>query len=526
MHFSEQEGTNSGGASTACSIIFEKKTDSELRYPTHPSPTGLDDTEKQVQDFSKAADLNSGTRPNAFRKHIIIPILCSAQFFDIFSSSSSIIALPEIGQALNFSASELQWVVAAYTLTFASLQLIGGRLSDIYYPKPVFIAGCTIVGVFSILCAVSVDPIMLIVFRAVQGIGAGFTIPPAISLIVQTRPNPTEQSLALAAFAAFGAMGNALGFVLGGILTSRVGWKWVFYIVAIMILPLAALSVLILPGYDAKANMTDTGKERRLDLPGVCALTGGLILFVYAISDASNIGWDKPQIIVTLILSMLFMLVFFLIERKVNDPAVPPSTWFIPNVIPLFIYSLGIYWFLYGTELQLVEIFQDLFGWSALKASVHCIPIGVAGGITSYLFGTYGPRFSRRISLPVGQLLMGVGSVLFALADTPEKYWSHVFPGMVVGMIGIAISYVGVNVAVMASARKGEEGVVGALVNTSFQLGATIGLAVMTSITIGVNDHLPGNADALAQFTGYRDAFWLLVGMHGLLAIVSLVFVK
>ncbi|KAI5121919.1 hypothetical protein M0805_000248 [Coniferiporia weirii] len=440
------------------------------------------------------------------------------------NSSSSIIALPQIGDALGFSASELQWVVAAYTLTFASFQLIGGRLSDIYHPKPVFIAGYAIVGLLSILCAVSINPIMLIVFRAIQGIGAALTVPPAIALIVQTVPDPQKQARALAAFGASGAVGNSLGFVLGGVLTSRVSWTWVYYLVAIMILPLCALSVLVLPNY--KPNEEDASKSRRIDMPGVTTLTVGLILFVYAISDASHTGWGKPQIIVILVFSVVFVLAFFFVERKVQDPAVPPSTWFAPNVIPLFIYSLSIYWFLYGSELQLVEIFQDLFGWSPLKASLHCIPIGVAGGISAHLTGVYGSRLPQKVLLPVGELFMGVGIVLFALSDSPEKYWSHVLPGMIIGMIGVAIAYVGVSVAIMASARKGEEGVVGALVNTSFQLGATVGLAIMTSIQLGVNKNLPVDADIHSQFAGYADAFWSLLGFNVLMAIVSVVFVR
>ena len=120
---------------------------------------------------------------------------------------------------------------------------------------------------------------------------------------------------------------------------------------------------------------------------------------------------------------------------------------------------------------------QQLFGWSPLSASLHCLPIGIAGGISSYLSGLYGPRLPRKLLLPGGQLLMAIAAILFALSDTPSKYWSHTFVAMIIGMLGTGIAYVGVMVAVMASAPKGEEGVISALLNTAFQLGATIGLA-------------------------------------------------
>ncbi|KAH8119333.1 major facilitator superfamily domain-containing protein [Phellopilus nigrolimitatus] len=469
-----------------------------LGVSTHSSPVS-EDTEKQEQGFGKWL--------NALQNHMIVPILCATEFAEVFSTSSCIIALPKIGHALSFSPSELQWVVAAYTLTFASLQLIGGHLSDIYYPKPVFIAGCTIAGVLSIFCAVSVNPIMLIIFRAVQGsTGAGFAIPPAISLIVQIRPNPAEQSLTLSAFFSSGKMGNALGFALDGVLTSYVGWKWVFYFVAIMMLSLAALSVLILPGHDAKTNMKNAGKKRRLDLPGVFALTGSLIIFVYAASDASSVGWDQSQIIVTLILSMLF----FPFRAKSEGSCHAPEYLVHPE------YHTFICLF---TRVQFVEVFQhfSLLGplWVVCTQSRRAL---------------YPDRcHERNIIVP----RRGLWFVLIASDISPSgpasyeyKYWIHVFPGMVVGMAGVAISDVGVSVAVMASARRGEKGVVGALVNTSLQLGATIGLAVMTSVSTSVNDRLPTNAEVLAKFAGYSDAFWLLVGTNGLLDIVALVFVR
>ncbi|KDQ13881.1 hypothetical protein BOTBODRAFT_110904 [Botryobasidium botryosum FD-172 SS1] len=409
----------------------------------------------------------------ALRKIVIMSVLCSAQFFDIFNAVSSIACLPKLGEDLGFTPGALQWVLSAYTLTFAAFMVSAGRISDIYHPKPVFCAGYMLVGIMSVLCAVSVHPIMLLVFRAVQGIGAALTIPSAIAMIVQNFPDPEEQGRALSIFGAFGAVGNVIGFVLGGVLTARVNWRWVYYLVAIIVIPFAVLSFFALP----KHSLPSVEGRRGLDWPGVATLTAGLILFVYAISDANDVGWGKPQIIVTLILSVVFIIGFFFVERFVKDPAVPPSIWSNQNFTPLFLYTWSVYWFLMGSELQLVLIFQDLFGWSPLSAAVHCIPIGVSGGISAYLTGVISPYIPRRILLVLGQLFMAVGVILFALVDSPDKYWSHVFPGMIVGMCGLALGYVGANIAIMAGARPGEEGVVGAMMNTAFQLGATIGLA-------------------------------------------------
>lgn len=291
-----------------------------------------------------------------------------------------------------------------------------------------------------------------------------------------------------------------------------------------LVLPLTAISWIALPGSPKTESEKVENNRRHIDIPGVTALTGGLILFVYAISDANTAGWGKPQIVVTLIMSGVFILAFFIIERYVKDPAVPPSTWFNKNAIPLFVYSLSIYWFLTGAELQLVQIFQDLYGWSALSAALHCIPIGVAGGVSSQLTGMYGPRIPRRILLPFGQLLLIVASTLFALSDHPSKYWSHILPGMILGLWGLAIAYVAANIALMSSAKKGEEGVMGALMNTAFQLGATVGVAVMTAITLGVNKKQP--LDPVSQFKGYETSFWSLLALHGISLLVVVVWVR
>ncbi|KAF8520827.1 major facilitator superfamily domain-containing protein [Gautieria morchelliformis] len=427
--------------------------------------------------LEKAVDGEPSSQPleslKGFRKAFMLFFLCSAQFFDIFNAVSTIIALPEISKDLHFFPGALQWVVSAYTLTFATFLLFAGRLSDIYYPKLVFSLGYFAVGVFSILCAVSVHPIMLLVFRAMQGIGAAMTFPSALAMIMQHFPDSKEQGSALAIFGAFGAVGNVTGFILGGVLTARVSWRWIFYLVAIIIIPFSILSFIFLPNSSVSAK----ARQRRLDWQGVVALAGGLILFVYALSDGNNVGWKKPQIFVSLVFSVIFVVSFFLIERSVKDPAVPPRIWSNQNFLPLFLYSWSIYWSLNASELQLIQIFQDLWGWSALSAALHCIPIGVAGGVVSYLTGAFALHVPRRVLLIGGQLGMLVGTLLFALADSPAKYWSHIFPGMIIGLVGLAMAYVAANIFIMAGSRKGEEGVVGAMMNTAFQLGATVGLA-------------------------------------------------
>ncbi|THH29152.1 hypothetical protein EUX98_g5035 [Antrodiella citrinella] len=491
---------------------------------------------------SEALPEPQATGPTAFRKAAILAILCSAQFFDVFNACASIAALPLIGADLEFTSGMLAWVLAAYTLTFGAFQVPAGRLSDIYHPKPVFVIGYLGVGIFSILCGVSVHPIMLLIFRAVSGIGAAMTIPSAIAMIVINFPDPVEQSRALGLYGAFGAVGNAIGFVLGGVLAAKASWRWVFHLIGICTVPFAVVAFFALP----KTPVTTTGVKRSVDIPGITVLTAALILFVYAISDGGAEGWGTPQIITTLILSIVTFAAFFVVERYVKDPAIPPRIWFNKNFAVMFFFSWSVYWNLMAAELQLVQVFQDLWHWSPISAALHFLPFGasiiihvpkavrmlndyhiysgVVGGIITILTGTYGHLIPRRILLIAGQLCMCIGSILFALADTPDKYWSYIFPGMIVNMVGVALSYVGASVTTMSGAPKGEEGVVGAILYTSFQVGSTIGIAIVSSISFSVNQGLP--LDALSQHKGYAASFWSVLGMHGVMIILSVLFVR
>jgi MFS family permease len=204
----------------------------------------------------------------------------------------------------------------------------------VYGPIPVFAGGFLIMGICSILCAVSQHYIMLLVFRAVAGIGAAMTVPPSVSLLVQIFTDPKEQQLALGIYSGFGGLGNMIGVVVGGALTTHASWRWIYYLTAIITIPLAVLSFFFLPKVQPSS-----AEKRSLDLPGIGVLTAGLILFVYAISDGNDAGWDSARVLATLIISIFLLIAFFFVERYVKDPAVPPSTWTNKNFTPLFFYT-------------------------------------------------------------------------------------------------------------------------------------------------------------------------------------------
>jgi hypothetical protein len=296
----------------------------------------------------------------------------------------------------------------------------------------------------------------------------------------------------------------------------------VFYLLAILIIPFSAVSWFVLPGGSSSAEKT----KKSLDWPGVTSFTVGLILFVFAISEGSISGWASPRVIAPLVISIFAFGAFLVIERIVKDPALPPRTWTNKNFTPLFFYGWSIYWWVFAAQMQWVEVFTSLWGISTLSAALRCLPLGIAGGTTAYLTGIFAHKVPRLVLLVSGQVLMGVGSILFALADDKSKYWSHVVPGMIIGMFGLGVAYVACTIVVMEGTRKGEEGVVSAVMYTSYQVGATLGLAIIASITLGVNSKLVAEGGDLNEFAGYAASFWSLLGLNGAATLITLLFVR
>ncbi|KAF5331470.1 hypothetical protein D9758_015501 [Tetrapyrgos nigripes] len=493
----------------------------DLSLSTTPTLCEKIDETKEVSDSESVAKADEH-QLSSLRRNLILAVLASAQFFDIFNACAAMIALPELQADLGFKEGTIQWVISAYTLTFASFMLISGRISDMFHPKPVFVVGILLIGLLSIPIGASVNPIMAIILRAIQGIGAAMNIPSAISMIRSSFPDAAERSRAYAIYGTFGAIGNCLGFVLGGVISSKASWRWVFYLLAIVIIPFSAVSWFILPG---ASSSTEKPQKKSLDWPGVASLTIGLILFVFAISEGSTSGWNSATVIAPLVISIFTFASFFVIERIVQDPAVPPRTWTNKNFAALFFYGMTPYGWIFAVQVQLVELFTSLWGISTLSAALRSIPLGLAAGITSYLTGIFAPKVPKLVVLISGHVFMAVASILFAFADEESKYWSHVVPGMIVGMLGLGISYVGCTIVVMEGTREGEEGVVSAVIYTSYEIGATLGPAVAASITLGVNTKLAAGGD-VNDFAGYAASFWALLGLNGVAILIVLLFVR
>ncbi|KAJ8516155.1 hypothetical protein ONZ45_g6509 [Pleurotus djamor] len=478
-------------------------------------------TSRQVEVTTNAVKKEvDGGQVARWRAWTLLFIFSATQMLDIFNVTAPTVALPDIANDIGVTFEERQWTINAYSLTFGAFLLTGGRFSAIYGPKYLFVGGFGWLGVCGIVNGFAVNGPMLFVFRAFQGIGAAMTIPAALSMITQLFPSRGDQDVALGIFAGFGAMGSVCGLVLGGVISQLLTWRWIFWILSMVVIPLAILAFVLAPNFKTESDAT----LKSMDWLGLVTITLSLILFIYSVTEGNEKGWATGGILAPLIISIFLLPVFGYIETKVADPLIPPAVWSLPEFVPLFFISLSEYLTMNVIIYQESLVFQQVWGVTSLSAALRIIPFGITGFIVTVSMGWVTPHVAPRWVLFGGQLLMLAGSVLVACADTESKYWRLVLPAMILAALGVASGFVAANIAMLRtplakpSLRLPDStALIGAIFNADLQIGSTLGLAIATAITSRVN----GTNNA--EFAGYRASYWFLVGLTAFEAILALV---
>ncbi|KXN92650.1 hypothetical protein AN958_00898 [Leucoagaricus sp. SymC.cos] len=462
-----------------------------------------------------------GTSP--WQAHTLLLIFSTAQLLDIVNVTSPVIALPHISDDIDLGASDRQWAVNAYTLTFGAFLLTASRFSAVYGPKALFLAGFSTVGIGSLINGFAVNGPMLFVIRALQGIGAALTIPSAITMIVLLYPTRGEQDQALALFAGFGAIGNIGGLVIGGLISETIGWKWCFWIMAMVIIPMCVIVYLLSPTPPRTRSVSDVYKH--MDWLGLFLITASALLFVFAITEGNVRGWSSKQVLPPLIISIVLLPIFVVVEKYTTEPLIPFWIWTLPTFTPLFFIVLSEYAYMNVTMYQMSNVFQSVWGVTALNAAVRTIPFGLTGLVTTTAMGFITPHVAPRWILTGGQLLVLGGAILLTFAETKDKYWPIVFPAFIITPCGIASGFVSANVAMLRSPLLKPDvdlnasiALIGAIFNANLQIGSSIALAIVTAITNNVNSQAN-----VTDFKGYRAAWWFVVGLAGFMAVLSAV---
>src|SRR5918998_663883 len=460
------------------------------------------------------------------RRWKALALLSLAQFLIIMDTSIIGVALPAIQQQFSFSQSELQWIFSAYVIVFGALLLLGGRLSDILGQRRIFIIGFAILTVASIIAGLASSGNVLIAARALQGVGAALIAPSAMSILMNLFTIPSERNKAMGFWGAAAPAGGTAGVFLGGIITAYVDWSWVFLINVPIGIAVLALSGVVLP----RGSNNIKKQTGRVDYPGALSITGALVLLVYAIVTANDAGWSSLQTVSLLLTSTGLLGAFIMIQKRSREPLIPlrifkTSNLLASNVVMALLGAAWIpMWFFLNLYLQQVQ------GYGAFESGLALLPMTAA--IMVLMIGA-SSKLIRRLgvknSLVAGLGLLAVAMLMFvATPSTKGSFATHVLPASIIAAGGMSLAYIPALMSAVSHAKKDESGLASGIVNTSYQVGSALGLAIMVAIASAqtLSDGNNGIPSMDALNNGFHLAFITAAVVAAISAIVAFVAIK
>jgi EmrB/QacA subfamily drug resistance transporter len=410
-------------------------------------------------------------------KNMALLLLAMTQFVIVIDASIVNVALPSIGRALNFSRTDLSWVVNAYTLTFGGFLLLGGRLADLLGRRRMFMLGLVVFSLASFAGGVAQSEGWLIVARAVQGLGAAIVSPAALSIITTTFAEGSERNRALGIWGAVAGAGGAAGVLLGGILTSGLSWRWVLFVNVPIGLAAAALAPRTL--VESRAE----GGASTFDLPGAVTVTAGLSLLVYAIVDAVNAGWGSSTTLLRIAGAAVLLTAFLIIERRQRHPLMPFSIFRLRTVRGADIVGLLIGMSLFSMFFFISLYLQNVLHYSPIKTGISYLPLAVGIIISAGAASQLVTRVGFKPPLIAGLLLIAGGLLWFAqVPATGGSYAAHILGPSLLAAVGLGFAFVPVTIAAVSGTEPHEAGLASGLINTAQQVGGALGLAILATI--------------------------------------------
>lgn len=439
----------------------------------------------------------------------LLVLLCVPQFMVILDATVVNVALPSIGHTLGFAAADLQWVVTAYVLMTGGLMLLGGRGADLLGRRPVFLTGLGVFTAASLASGLAPSPAALIAARAAQGLGAAMLSPAALSIITATYAG-AQRTTALSVWGALAGGGGAVGVLLGGVLTSWLGWRSIFFInvpIGAITMPLALRML--------AADTRAPGTLRGLDLPGALSLISGLGLLIYAIRESSSWGWGSARTLVLLGVAVGLLAVFAAVERAARHPLVPPSIWRLRSLTSSATIMLGVTAILVGTFFLGSIFLQRVLGASPIQTGLDFLPLVLVTGVASHVGRELLARVGARATVVSGLALIAAGDLLLSGANAHASYLADFLPGFSLIGFGIGLAFAAITVAAMSEINEGTAGLASGLLTTGHELGAAFGAAIVSAIAFG--------SGAAGFVTGYGHGALAGAVIAAALAIVSLV---
>jgi EmrB/QacA subfamily drug resistance transporter len=426
--------------------------------------------------MSSPQPLSSGGEHLSRRAWGALLVLCGALFLDALDVSMIGVALPSIKSDLGMSTSSLQWVVSAYVLGYGGFLLLGGRAADLLGRRRMFLISLGVFIVASGLGGLTNDGSLLIATRFVKGVSAAFTAPAGLSIITTSFAEGPARNRALSIYTATGATGFSLGLVFGGLL-SEIGWRWVFFLPVPIALATLLAAVPLVP-----RDTVATVVRRRFDIAGAVAVTAAMLLLVFTLVEAPDHGWSSARTLGGFAIAAAIMATFVAIEKRTAQPLVRLGILRSGALVRANLGAMALLGSWFGFQFMLTLYLQQTRGWSALETGLAIFP---AGAIVATLSPRLAPlimRFGLTRLIVAGLLSTLAAYALFLPIGLDSGYATAMLPTFILGGLGFGLAYGPLNVAATNGIAPEEQGLAGGLVNTSFQFGGALVLAVVTAV--------------------------------------------
>jgi MFS family permease len=428
----------------------------------------------------------------------LLIVLCGVLFLDGLDVSMVGVALPSIEGDLHLSTSSLQWIVSGYVLGYGGFLLLGGRTADLFGRRRVLFVALAVFAGASLLGGLVNDGDLLVATRFLKGVAAAFTAPAGLSIITTTFHEGPQRNKALSIYAACGASGFSMGLVLGGLLTT-IGWRWTFLVPV----PIAVLLLAVGPRVVPHDRPLDAESRRGLDLGGALTVTAAMLLLVRTVVTAPDSGWASAETIGAFAVVVALLAAFVAIERRSPHPLVRLGILRNGPLVRANLGAMALFGSYVGFQFVGTLYMQSLLGWSALQTALAFLPAGLIVAFGAPRVGRLADRIGTAPIIAAGALALAAGYALFLGLDASPVYAVAILPTMVLIGIGFGLSFPSLNMQATSGVADHEQGVASGLVNTSFQVGGAVVLAVVSAVVTSQTG-AGGGADAMLD--GFRPA--------------------
>jgi EmrB/QacA subfamily drug resistance transporter len=449
----------------------------------------------------------------------ILAVVVIAQLMVVLDASIVTIALPSAQRALHISVANRQWVITAYTLAFGGLLLLGGRIADFGGRRRMFVLGLVGFAAASALGGLAVDQAMLFGSRALQGAFAALMAPAALSILTITfQHDAGERAKAFGAYGAVSGAGAAIGALAGGLLTEYASWRWCLLINV----PIALLAAVAASRAISESRASGTAQY---DIPGALLSTAGLVSLVYGFTKAITDGWSSTPTLTLISVGAILLAAFVVVEARSAFPLLPLRVVLERNRGGSYLAALLNVVGLFAMFIFLSYYMQQILHYSAAKAGVAFLPFAVgviiaAGTGTSLL-----PKIGPRIAMSAGLFMSASGLLWLTQIGVHTSYWTHVFPQLLIMSLGLGLAFPALSSTALTNVRERDSGVASAMVNTTQQVGASLGAALLTATVHYIASHGPRLAPQ-AVVHGFTVAFAVGAAIVATGAIVSAILVN